>query len=92
MECGRPWIHSTRREFLIRAAAAPAFYAIAADNQPVRVLSVPHNGIQPQIAVSDNGLHLVYFAGDPKHGDVFYVMSDDFGGAFSPPIRVNSQE
>jgi|CZKE01.1.fsa_nt_gi hypothetical protein len=87
----RSWLRSTRREFLIRAAAAPALCAAAVDNQPVRVLPVPHNGIQPQIAVADNGLHLIYFAGDPKHGDVFYVKSDDVGGAFSSPIRVNTQ-
>jgi len=37
-------------------------------------------------------VHLVYFAGDPKHGDVFYTRSDNFGDTFSPPVRVNSQE
>ena len=86
----RSWVHSTRREFLI-GTAAPAFCAAAAANEPVRVLSVPGTGIQPQIALADNGLHLIYFAGDPKHGDVFYARSDNFGRGFSSPIRVNSQ-
>jgi len=77
---------------LIGAAAAPAFQAAAVDDELVRILAVPHRGIQPQIAVADNVLHLVYFTGDPKHGDVFYVMSEDFGRRFSSPVRVNSQE
>src|SRR5260370_33915001 len=85
------WLPSTRREFLIRAAAAPALCASAAVSEPVRVLSVPDNGIQPQIALAANGLHLAYFSGDPKHGNVFYARSDDFGRTFSSPIRVNSQ-
>jgi hypothetical protein len=84
-------LHSTRREFLIRTAVAPAFCASAAVSEPVRVLSVPDNGIQPQIALADNGLHLAYFSGDAKHGDVFYARSDDFGRTFSSRIRVNSQ-
>src|SRR5450755_2340730 len=84
------WLPSTRREFLIRAAAAPVFCASAAVNEPVRVMSVP-DGIQPQIALAENGLHLAYFSGDPKHGDVFYARSDAFGRTFSSHIRVNNQ-
>jgi hypothetical protein len=49
-----------------------------AANEPVRVLSVPDNGIQPEVVLADNRLHLAYFSGDPKHGDVFYIRSDDF--------------
>jgi hypothetical protein len=85
------WLPSTRREFLIRAAAAPVLCASAAVSEPVRVLSVPDNGIQPQIALAENGFHLAYFSGDPKHGDVFYARSDDFGRTFSSRSRVNSQ-
>lgn len=85
------WLPSTRREFLIRAAAAPVLCASAAVSETVRVLSVPDNGIQPQIAVADNGLHLIYFSGDLKRGNVFYARSDDFGRTFSSRIRVNSQ-
>jgi len=42
--------------------------------------------------MSEGVVHLIYFTGDPKHGDVFYTRSEDFGGAFSSPVRVNSQE
>jgi hypothetical protein len=87
------WVAPTalsRRTFLAGAAAAPLFGRDASDK--VRLLSVPSQGIQPQAVVASNELHLVYFTGDPKHGDIFYVRSDSFGRTFSSPIRVNSQE
>ncbi|HEV1285194.1 MAG TPA: sialidase family protein [Bryobacteraceae bacterium] len=83
-----PW---TRRELLIRAAFVPALRAASSQSKAVNVLSVPRGGIQPQIAVCDDVVHMIYFAGDPKQGDVFYTRSNDFGGKFSPAIRVNSQ-
>src|SRR5437762_948331 len=53
---------------------------------------VPDGGIQPQAAVDDRGtVHLIYFRGDPAHGDVFYVRSSDGGTTFSSPIQVNHQ-
>src|SRR5437660_12174353 len=56
----------------------------------VTTLRVPHGGIQPQVAVDDKGtIHLIYFRGDPGHGDLFYVRSTD-GARFSEPIPVNS--
>jgi hypothetical protein len=81
----------TRRDFLIAAAAAPAVCAATPDQELVHVLSVPAGGIQPQIALGQDVLHLIYFAGDPKHGDVFYTRSDDFGRTFSSSTKVNSQ-
>lgn len=45
---GRYGLHSTRREFLIGVAAAPAFHAASADDELVRVLSVPQQW--PQVA------------------------------------------
>jgi hypothetical protein len=58
----------------------------------VTLLRVPHGGIQPQVAVDDTGtLHLIYVAGDPSHGDVYYVRSADAGASFSDPIRVNRE-
>src|SRR5260370_21621702 len=83
---------STRRQFLLGAMAAPALCASDADREPVQVLSVPQNGIQPQLIVGGNTIHLIYFAGTPKNGDIFYRRSQDLGRTFSPPIRVNSQE
>jgi hypothetical protein len=58
----------------------------------VTLLRVPHGGIQPQAAVDSRGvLHLLYFAGEPRGGNLFYVRSPDYGQTFSAPIRVNSQ-
>jgi hypothetical protein len=56
----------------------------------VFVLRVPHGGIQPQAAVDGEGtIHLIYFRGDPHHGDLFYVRSRD-GARFSEPVPINS--
>lgn len=81
---------STRREFVI-GASATALRAASPTKELVRVVSVPFRGIQPQVAMSERVLHMVYFTGDPRHGDVFYTRSTDFGGTFSTAVRVNSQ-
>jgi len=53
---------------------------------------VPDGGIQPQALVDGRGvLHLLYFSGEPRAGDLFYVRSTDFGATFSTPVKVNSQ-
>ncbi len=85
-------LSSTRRSFLLAAAASTALRAASPDKEPVRIVSIPSSGIQPQVVVSEGILHMIYFAGDPKNGDVFYTRSEDFGNAFSSPVRVNSQE
>jgi hypothetical protein len=57
----------------------------------VTLRRVPDAGIQPQVAVGSAGVvHLVYFNGDPAHGDLYYVRSRDGGITFSAPLRVNS--
>src|SRR5579875_2903044 len=57
----------------------------------VKRLRVPNRGIQPQAIVDGKGiLHLIYYQGDPRHGDIFYVRSSNEGGTFSRPLRVNS--
>ena len=57
----------------------------------VTLQRVPDGGIQPRVAIDDRGtVHLIYFRGEPSHGDIFYVRSTDAGGTFSDPIRVNS--
>jgi hypothetical protein len=33
---------------------------------------------------------MVYFKGDPGHGDIYYVRSRDAGATFSAPVRVNT--
>lgn len=52
----------------------------------------PNGGIQPQ-AVVDTGqiIHLIYFKGDPRSGDLYYVRQIPGQGTFSEPLRVNSQ-
>lgn len=58
----------------------------------MRLIRVPQGGIQPQAAVDEKGtIHLIYFAGEPRQGDLFYVRSTDAGATFSPAVRVNSQ-
>jgi hypothetical protein len=57
----------------------------------VKRLRVPNRGIQPQVVVDGKGvLHLIYFRGEPRHGDIFYVHSSDEGAHFSRPLQVNS--
>lgn len=85
----------TRRQAALVCAAA--FTGFSAENkttkkQLVRALRVPDGGLQPQAAVDSRGrLHLLYYSGDPIHGDVFYVTSQNGGTNFSSPLRVNSQ-
>jgi hypothetical protein len=59
----------------------------------VKRLRVPNRGIQPQVVVDGKGvLHMIYYRGDARHGDIFYVRSTDEGSTFSSPLRVNSAE
>jgi hypothetical protein len=66
---------------------------VQADNaRKLRVIRVPNGGIQPEVAVDTTGIvHMIYFKGDPGHGDVFYVRSKGRGTTFSSPMRVNSE-
>ena len=57
----------------------------------ISVVRVPHGGIQPQAVVDGGTLHLLYYSGEPKAGDLFYVKSTDWGTIWSKPIRVNSE-
>jgi hypothetical protein len=79
----------------ILALAAVVAFAAAAHAQPapqVRLVRVPESGIQPQAATDARGtLHLLYFKGDPKAGDLFYTTRAADAADFSPPLRVNSQ-
>src|SRR5262245_42808241 len=56
----------------------------------VTLFRTPDGGIQPQAVMQTGILHLIYFKGDPGHGDVFYVKSQDAGQTFTKPLRVNS--
>ncbi len=58
----------------------------------VRLMKTPNGGIQPQAVIDERGrLHLVYIAGEPFAGDVYYVRREAGQETFSTPIRVNSQ-
>jgi hypothetical protein len=58
----------------------------------VTIQRAPNGGIQPQAVVDEKGaIHLIYFKGEPKAGDIFYVRSTNDGAAWSTPLRVNSQ-
>lgn len=57
----------------------------------VDVLRVPNGGIQPQAEIDDKGvLHLVYFLGDSKGGDLYYVTQVLGDTTFSEPVQVNT--
>src|SRR5215470_7688700 len=77
---------------LIAAIAMSRANADLSANDKVTLIRAPNGGIQPQAVMDAGGaLHLVYFAGDPGAGDVFYVRRERGKEGFSSPIRVNSQ-
>ena len=84
----------TRRNVLAAGVgfAVPSF---GAESQPkstgrVRHERLPDGGIQPQIAVDDREtMHVLYYSGDARHGNVFYTRSTDSGVTFSPAMQVN---
>ncbi len=80
--------------WLILCAAFAAWLpsaAAAAESEPrVATLRVPEGGIQPQVAVDRSGAaHLIYFRGDPRHGDLFYVRLASGSREFGRPLPVN---
>ncbi|MBI3471737.1 MAG: hypothetical protein HY013_10300 [Candidatus Solibacter usitatus] len=84
----------TKRATILLAGvlAAGALHADSGQSKRIRVLRVPHSGIQPQVALDPNGVvHLVYFSGEARHGDLYYARSTNGGATFSPALRVNSQ-
>src|SRR4051812_32360859 len=59
---------------------------------PIKLLATPDDGIQPQAATDAKGVvHLIYFKGDPKAGDIFYVRREPGQNEFSNPVPVNTQ-
>jgi len=58
----------------------------------VNLIRTPNDGLQPQAVMDErDALHLIYFAGEPNAGDIFYVRRARGKEDFSSPIRVNSQ-
>lgn len=59
----------------------------------VRLERVPDGGIQPQAAVGKQGtVHLVYYKGNERNGNLFYTHRKPGMQKWETPIRVNSQE
>ena len=59
----------------------------------VEILRTANGGIQPQAAIDADGtLHLIYFKGAAKGGNVFYIKRDADLSTWSDPIRVNSEK
>lgn len=64
---------------------------IARADPMVEIQRLPADAIHPQTSTDSRGrVHLIYFKGDPRHGDLFYARSDG-GKSFSDAKRVNSQ-
>jgi hypothetical protein len=56
-------------------------------------VKTPDRGIQPQAVLDAKGnLHLLYFRGDPKNGNLMYVRRANGKQDFTQPLQVNSQE
>lgn len=58
----------------------------------VTLVRTPDGGIQPQAVVDRAGtVHLLFFKGDPGHGDLFYTRLPSGTTTFTPALRVNSE-
>lgn len=63
-----------------------------AGDKAVNMLRTPERGIQPQAVMDEKGnLHLLYFTGDPKNGDLHYARRAAGQKDFGDSVRVNSQ-
>lgn len=85
----------TRRD-AIATAFAVSLPALGAETKPkasgrVRTERLPNGGIQPQVVIEGRGtVHLLYYSGDAKAGNVFYTRSSEGGARFAPALQVNS--
>jgi hypothetical protein len=70
---------------------ASALLTTHAATPRVQLQRTPNGGLQPQAVTDPRGaLHLVYFQGEAKSGDLFYLRQPAGSDAFTAPIRVNS--
>lgn len=64
----------------------------AAEPARVALVRTPDGGIQPQAAVDNRGvIHLIYYKGEDRGGDIFYVRQKPGQETFSNPVQVNSR-
>ena len=82
----RTWIGSV---LVVMALAGVARGQDAAPAVEVATLPVPHGGILPQVVVGGDGtVHMTYYKGEMRSGDIFYIRSTDGGKTFTRPITV----
>jgi len=86
---------TVRRVLALLAVAALATFAPASalpEAAPrITVMGVPDPGIQPQAVSDPSGtVHLLFFKGEPAHGDLFYARLSRAATSFGPAVRVNS--
>jgi hypothetical protein len=54
-----------------------SFSLTAAESERIRLVRTPEGGIQPQSAVDSKGVvHLIYYRGEGRGGDIFYVREE----------------
>ncbi len=52
----------------------------------MKVSRLPNEGFQPQVAAEERGvLHMVYYSGDARAGELSYVRSTDRARFFGLP-------
>lgn len=74
------------------AVGVAASIAPVAQTADVTLVRVPNNGVQPQVVHDASGaIHVIYFQGDPAHGNLFYTRLDAASLQFAQPIRVNTR-
>ena len=85
---GGQWLMACLGIWLLGGLAVPAWCQTA----KVTLNRTPKHGIQPQAMVDRDGtVHLIYFQGESKAGDIFYVRQKPSGREFSEPTQVNRQ-
>lgn len=85
------WIAALALGSICLGVVAAANLSKGPSGNQVSLQRVPNAGIQPQLLADNAGtLHLLYYAGDPAHGDLYYARSSDAGHTWSSPLRVNS--
>ncbi len=75
------------------AASPPSAMADDEGLGRVEIIKTPDGGIQPQAVADGRGtVHLLFFRGEPSHGDLFYARRNPGQtGGFLLPIRVNGE-
>jgi hypothetical protein len=77
----------------ITIAMAFSIAAAASARAEVVLVKTPGAGIQPQAVIDARGtVHLLYFTGERKAGNLQYARREPGNPRFSAPLKVNSQD